>query len=756
MLRWFIPSTRAPRSLTVRTPALAAVAPLVSVHSGIGAVGGEALEEAQADPLPHLLLTPAGRGLRIELVVRPLGEAGPICPPGRGGATLIAELEGRRMQARRDLDLERQRAMTLVAALPTLDGNEIEGAAAWTLEDPEECLDLLSALHEVPEGSAVIEWPKGGRLAVSRPASFAQLRLVIRGERDWFSLSGELRADEGRTIELQQLLALLAASPGRYLPLGEGQFLTLTREFRRRLEELRDLAERRGKKLQFQPIAAPVVEELTAGSGALKTDKQWTGLLERIREAQSLAPEVPSTLQAELRDYQREGYEWLARLAHWGAGACLADDMGLGKTVQALALLLARAAAGPALIVAPTSVALNWAAEAARFAPTLNIRMFTPGTDRAALVEGLGAFDIMVTSYDLMQREEALLTGRRWHTIVLDEAQAIKNMATRRSKAAMKLRGDFRMVTTGTPIENHLGELWNLFRFLNPGLLGSLERFNERFAGPIERQQDRAARGRLRRILQPFILRRTRAQVLEELPPRTEIQLEVEQSTEEAAFYEALRRQALERIAKSDTSVEKQRFQILAEIMRLRRACCNPSLVAPEAGIPSAKLEAFGELLVELRENGHKALVFSQFTDHLAIIRSYLDRNGVGYQYLDGSTPPDQRQRAIAAFQGGQGELFLISLKAGGTGLNLTAADYVIHLDPWWNPAVEDQATGRAHRMGQEHPVTVYRLVARGTIEQKIVELHRHKRDLADSLLEGTDTAGRLTPEELLALLREG
>ena len=736
--------------------AMAALAPLVSVHSEIGAAG-EALEDVAADPTPHLLLMPAGGGLRAEVVVRPLGESGAVAPPGRGGATLIAEVEGRRVQARRDLARERELADRLEATLAPVGDVEDAAQGIWTIGDPERCLELLEALRELPEGSVIIEWPKGGRLSVSAPASFAQLRLTVRSERDWFSLSGQLRADEGLTIEMQRLLELLEATPGRFIPLGEGRFLALTRELRRRLEELRALAEPHGKKLRVHGVAAPALAELAGAAGAFKADAEWQGLLERIREAQALQPEVPSTLRAELRDYQREGYAWLARLAHWGAGACLADDMGLGKTVQALALLLARAAGGPALVVAPTSVGLNWAAETARFAPTLTVRMLGgAGQERRAIVEALGPFDVLVTSYDLMQREGELLAGRRWNTIVLDEAQAIKNMATRRSRAAMKLQGDFRLITTGTPLENNLGEMWNLFRFLNPGLLGSLERFNQRFAGPIERQHDRDARARLKKILQPFMLRRTRAQVLEELPPRTEILLEVEAGDEEASFYEALRRVALERLEGSEGPAEQQRFRILAEIMRLRRACCNPRLVAPDAAVPSAKLEAFGELVEELRESGHKALVFSQFTDHLALVRAFLDERAVAYQYLDGTMSPAERQRAVAAFQEGQGELFLISLKAGGTGLNLTAADYVIHLDPWWNPAVEDQATGRAHRMGQEQPVTVYRLVLRGTIEQKIVDLHRHKRDLADSLLEGADAAGRLSPEDLLALLRQG
>ena len=321
----------------------------------------------------------------------------------------------------------------------------------------------------------------------------------------------------------------------------------------------------------------------------------------------------------------------------------------------------------------------------------------------------------------------------------------------------MELTGAFKMVATGTPIENHLGELWNVFRFINPGLLGSLKQFNVKFAAPIEKGQDKKARGRLRKLIQPFILRRTKNQVLEELPSRTEIVIKVELSPEEASLYEALRRSALENLAGIDTVEGKgeAHLKILAEIMRLRRACCNPRLVLPESRIASSKLAAFAEILEELRENRHKALVFSQFVGHLEIIREYVEKLGVPYQYLDGSTPARERKERVDAFQSGDGELFLISLKAGGVGLNLTAADYVIHMDPWWNPAVEDQASDRAHRIGQKRPVTIYRLVAKGTIEEKIVGLHQLKRGLADSLLEESDVSGKVSAEELLTLLRE-
>jgi SNF2 family DNA or RNA helicase len=340
--------------------------------------------------------------------------------------------------------------------------------------------------------------------------------------------------------------------------------------------------------------------------------------------------------------------------------------------------------------------------------------------------------------------------------VILDEAQAIKNMDTKRSRAAMGLDADFRIVMTGTPMENHLGELWNLFQFINPGLLGSLDAFQHRFAIPVERDNNREARTRLKRLIQPFILRRTKSEVLEELPSRTEVTLHVQLSKEEAALYEKLRREALLELAREDSKGRgPQHLRILAELMRLRRACCHPALVWPEGNLPGSKLALFNETIDNLLENRHRVLVFSQFVDHLSILRRELDRKSISYQYLDGRTPARERKRRVNDFQAGEGEVFLISLRAGGTGLNLTAADYVIHMDPWWNPAVEDQASDRAHRIGQERPVTIYRLVTAGTIEEKIVELHKSKRDLADSLLEGADLSSKLSAQDLLDLLRE-
>jgi SNF2 family DNA or RNA helicase len=532
--------------------------------------------------------------------------------------------------------------------------------------------------------------------------------------------------------------------------LGEGDFLVLSSALRRRLQGLAALIDDGC----FHPLSAPAVNELIDGL-QVDADQSWAALLERLRTIETFEPEIPSTLQAELRDYQVEGFRWLARLPHWGAGACLADDMGLGKTLQALALILARAPEGPTLVIAPTSVCGNWVDEARRFAPTLKPLRFGAG-ERGAMLAAAGPFDLVVCSYGLLQSERERLSQIEWQTIVADEAQAFKNAMTKRSQAIMALKGGFRMITTGTPIENHLGELWNLFRFINPGLLGSLQRFNQRFAGPIEQDKDQAARQRLRQLIKPFILRRLKSDVLAELPPRTEIDLQLELSAGEMALYEALRREAIERLDAegSKSAPGHKRLLLLAEIMRLRRVCCHPRLALPETDLPSAKLEAFAEIVDELLDNRHKALVFSQFVDHLSLIRGHLDRRGIRYQYLDGSTPEPQRRAAVNAFQAGDGELFLISLRAGGSGLNLTAADYVIHMDPWWNPAVEDQASDRAHRIGQERPVTVYRLVAKNTIEERILKLHASKRDLADGLLSGADDGGKLSYDEMLALVQ--
>ncbi|NOQ63953.1 MAG: ATP-dependent helicase, partial [Methyloprofundus sp.] len=724
---------------------------IVQSDIDIGDLGGQ-IERVEADARLHIHLQPVGEGLQIEVFVQPFSDAGPIYKPATGGSTVVAEIDGKQVQTSRDFKLEKKHLKQFLKQCPELYPSRDQ---KWILEEADMALEALLQIQQVDD-FVVMEWPKGQKIKVSREAGLQQAHFSVRKEKDWFAIEGEVKIDNEQVYDMQRLINLLNASSGRFLKLEDGQFVALTAELRQRLDDMAGLGEQKGKQLHFHALAAPALHEAMEGMD-VKAAKQWQDQLKKLASMADLEPELPSTLQGELRDYQLEGFQWMARLAHWGAGACLADDMGLGKTIQALAMILARATQGPTLILAPTSVCMNWLEEAQHFAPTLNVLHFGAG-DRQKIIDEAAEFDVVVCSYGLLQSEAELLTGKQWTTIVADEAQAIKNALTKRSKAAMALQGDFKIITTGTPIENHLGELWNLFNFINPGLLGSLQKFNQRYAQAIENDKDHATQQRLKKLLRPFILRRLKNDVLKELPAKTEITIHVELSQEERTFYEAMRRNAVQAMQQSQeegAQAGQQHLKVLAEIMKLRRACCHPQLVMPDSPIGSAKLQAFEELVDELISNKHKALVFSQFVGHLAILKALLDKKGIHYQYLDGSTSIPKRKKAVNAFQAGEGDVFLISLKAGGSGLNLTAADYVIHMDPWWNPAVEDQASDRAHRMGQKRPVTIYRLVAKDTIEDKIVDLHAHKRDLASSLLSGGEVSGKMSVGDMMALIRE-
>ncbi|MDO9141243.1 MAG: DEAD/DEAH box helicase, partial [Methylobacter sp.] len=516
---------------------------------------------------------------------------------------VLAEIDGRQLQTTRDFKLEKQHLKQVLNECPELYA---EKEAKWLLDDPELALEALLHLQTLGE-FALLEWPKGKKIQISREAGLSQAQFSVRKEKDWFSVEGSLQIDEQEVLDMQRLMQLLSGSSGRFLKLEDGQIIALTRELRQRLDDMAGLGDVQKGSVRFHPLAAQALDDITTGMN-ISAAKPWKDQLRRLSEMADLVPKLPSTLQGELRDYQREGFEWMARLAHLGAGACLADDMGLGKTVQALALILSRAPDGPTLILAPTSVCINWVEECHRFAPTLNVHSFGSG-DRQAMLDEAGPFDLIVCSYGLLQTEGERLAEKRWQTLVADEAQAIKNTLTKRSKAAMALQADFKLITTGTPIENHLGELWNLFNFINPGLLGTLPKFNERYAQAIENQQDREVQQRLKKLLRPFILRRLKNDVLTELPPRTEVTLHVELSTEERAIYEALRRNAMQTMMEATGQPGHQQLKVLAEIMKLRRACCNPRLVMEDSTVASSKLQAFEELVDELLDNKHKALV---------------------------------------------------------------------------------------------------------------------------------------------------
>ena len=705
-------------------------------------------------------LSPQGDGLRLRLLVQPFGDFGPAVSPGQGRSRLLTLHQGLNLSTERRLTEEAEHLAAVIEALPFLQDAQTQDST-WLLADPEQALAVVERLPQLA-AVAGVDWPRGKPVRVVTVASSA-LQASVKSGADWFALDGEVRIDESRVLGLHQLLRLAHASRGsRFVALGDGEYLALTEQLRRQMADLHALAQSEGagrgadgtQGLRLPAAAAAWLAE-TLNDTPLAGDAPWASRLQLLDEAAALQPEVPAGLLADLRGYQVEGFAWMARLAHAGLGACLADDMGLGKTVQTLALLLHRAAVGPALVIAPTSVCSNWVAEAQRFAPGLRISLYGEGSFRAAQLQAAQAGDLMVVSYALAQIDEEAFAQVEWATLVLDEAQALKNAATKRARSVAQLRAGFRLALTGTPVENKLADRWSVMNLLNPGLLGSSGQFGERYTGPIERDRDPVAQARLRRLVSPFLLRRTKGQVLSDLPPRTEIIHRIEPGPEERAFLEASRRAALERVAELPVDGSgSNAFHVLTELTRLRRAACDPRLVAPELGFVGAKSHEFEQLAMELVAGRHKALVFSQFVDFLKLLAARLDAVGLKYQYLDGSTPAAERGKRVAAFQRGEGDLFLISLKAGGFGLNLTAADYVLIVDPWWNPAAEDQALGRAHRIGQLRPVTVYRLVTAGSVEERIIELHRDKRALADGILEGQDSAAPLGAQALTELLR--
>lgn len=702
-------------------------------------------------PVVRLRLLP-DVSLELELRVRP-GEGAPLYPPGVGPRDVMLARHGERGYVRRRLMDEEAQARAAISVLP-LSGAEEGPPFCFRLGDTESALRLVSALQQPPEGLEV-EWVDA-RPVITSDAGPEGLRIQVERKKDWFGVSGELKVESGR-IELAVLLDA-ARRQKRFVRLDEHRWVELGDSLRKRLLAVADHSFVGKNRVELSPGAVPAINALLDAGAEVDTAPAWRLLTERLAASLSLKPKPPSLAGTTLRDYQVEGHAWLSRVAAWGAGACLADDMGLGKTVQALAMLLDRSRLGPALVLAPTSVAFNWVQELQRFAPGLRPVLYAEAEDRTKCLAKLKKNDVLIVSYGLLVRDATALAAVRFATLVVDEAQALKNPSTRRARAARQLTADFRIALSGTPLENHLGELWSLFSVVFPGLLGSWEQYRERFAGPIERGKDPEASQSLSRVIQPFLLRRTKNEVARELPSRTEIQLTVALSEEEWTMYEDARLAAVAEVSSQGKGLrdEHQRFQVLAALTRLRLLSSHPRLYDGASAVASSKMRRLLELLEELRSEGHRVLVFSQFTSHLALVREELERASFTYQYLDGETPAAMRARRIQAFQDGQGEVFLISLKAGGTGINLTAADYVIHLEPWWNPAVEDQATDRAHRIGQTRPVTVYRLISRGTIEEQILSLHADKRALVAGVLEGTNVAARLTTKDLLALLEGG
>ena len=598
--------------------------------------------------------------------------------------------------------------------------------------------------------------------------------LAVSSGIDWFELHGSIDFGGGLEAKLPALLSALRRGESM-IPLGDGSFGMLPEDWLQKYGLLASLGETSGDHLRFKRTQTGILDALLAARPEITSDEAFARIRDEWQNFTGIKPiAAPPGFVGKLRHYQREGLGWFDFLQRFGFGGCLADDMGLGKTVQVLALLesrrngtnkskssktrvaqvSSRAKTTPSLVVVPRSLVFNWQQEAARFAPALRVLTHT-GAERSKDCKHFENYDLIITTYGTLRRDAGHLKETEFHLVVLDEAQAIKNARTESAKAVRLLRAKHRLALSGTPIENHLGELWSLFEFLNPGMLGAASVFQLSTSGT--RAPDDETRTLLARALRPFLLRRTKQQVAKELPEKLEQTIYCEMEGAQRSHYNELRNYY--RVSLLDTvkrvGINRAKIQILEALLRLRQTACHPALITGEidGNEPNAKLDVLMPRLSEVIEEEHKVLVFSQFTSFLAIIRLRLEREGVDYEYLDGKTR--NRGVAVQRFQSDpRCKLFLISLKAGGQGLNLTAAEYVFLLDPWWNPAVEAQAIDRAHRIGQTRRVFAYRLIARDTVEEKVLALQATKRDLADAIINADNNViSNITAEDLKLLL---
>jgi len=597
---------------------------------------------------------------------------------------------------------------------------------------------------------------------------------------NWFDLDLNFIID-GQTISLIPILASFVERVGPDLPrylndpeasatvwLDEETLIEFPiHHIRPVLEVLIEMHEHEDGKLRFSDLQATVISDIAEGIEAIgEIDLDWEvsgrlgELLQRIKNFKGIEDiAIPETLTADLRDYQRDGLNWLQFLREFGFGGILADDMGLGKTVQALATVLVEKNSGratkPTLVVAPTSLMGNWRREAEKFAPDLKV-VVLHGAERGEHFDSLMQYDLLLTTYALLSRDEEIHSRNEYHYLILDEAQAIKNPATKQAKAVCSVKATHKLCLTGTPVENHLGEVWSQFRFLMPGFFGDQKQFNRTFRNPIEKTSDSLASKALTNRLKPFVMRRSKDAVASELPSKTEIIHRVSLHPEQAVLYEGIRAAMEARVRRAlvESGLAQSHITVLDALLRLRQTCLDPRLVKMQQAqniMASAKLDALMDMLPTFVEEGRRVLLFSQFTEMLSLIEDKIVEAGISYTKLTGKTK--KRDEVVDEFQSGSVSVFLISLKAGGTGLNLTQADTVILYDPWWNPAVENQAIDRAHRIGQDKPVFVYRMITEQTVEEKIVEMQERKRQLANIVVENQEQGlGKLEADDILDL----
>jgi superfamily II DNA or RNA helicase len=700
-------------------------------------------ERVRFSPQPHLIVRKSEFArYKIELEAKLLFDYGGVEIDHVDTRDGLYDRE-RNRYIERDFESE-ENALTLLNTLSIKRGSQYPETLRLTPRNlPRAVTSLLAKGWRVEAEGKLYRNPGSSSLSVSSGI-------------DWFELHGSLNFGEDLEVKLPQLLAALRRGQ-KVIALGDGSFGVLPEEWLQRYDFLASFGVTEEDHLRFQRTQTGVLDALLAVRPEITCDETFAHIRKEWQNFDGIKPvAAPHGFVGQLRDYQREGLGWFKFLRRFKFGGCLADDMGLGKTVQVLALLESRrnGDSRPSLVVVPRSLIFNWQQEAARFTPKLRVLSHT-GSERIKGTAHFENYDLILTTYGTLRRDVIHFDEVEFDFVILDESQAIKNAGTETAKAARLLKSQQRLALSGTPIENHLGELWSLFEFLNPGMLGSASVFQ--FSTNGTQKPDEESRAMLSRALRPFILRRTKQQVAKELPEKLEQTIYCEMDEQQRRQYEELRdyyrHSLLERV--SHQGINKSKIQILEALLRLRQMACHPALVAGsvDAVTPNAKLDVLLPRLSEVTEEGHKGIVFSQFTSFLSIIRKRLDHQGVAYEYLDGKTR--NRGVAVERFQSDPNcKLFLISLRAGGQGLNLTAAEYVFLLDPWWNPAVEAQAIDRAHRIGQTNRVFAYRLITRDTVEEKVLELQATKRQLADAIINADNSLMRnITGEDLRLLL---
>ena len=692
---------------------------------------------------------------RMTMLAMPLPEGISRLIPAVGEEYVYDEDEtGRTHCVHRDMAKEEENYQGLVDYAEQFE-LEFSSYNVCTLGDERVLLNFLAFCHRNQE-KYVVEWPNGQTLKFKGVLTEKNIDVEIKSDMDWFAVEGKAKIGVD-VLGLDELLkACCRESYDGFVRIGENEFIQMTETLRRHIAELDAVLTAGERKRRSVPkflvgALANTLEQMNQ-----KVDSGYREFREKMKSAYEKDVSIPEGLQATLRPYQEEGFKWMSRLAEWGAGACLADDMGLGKTLQALTFILSRADKGASLVVAPKSVIPNWVNEVRKFAPQLRAVVLNDATNRQLAVEEAGDYTVVLCTYGVLTTEAELLSSKQWNVACLDEAHQIKNRNTQVSQAAMNLKADSRVILTGTPLQNHVGELWNLMQFINPGILGRWNVFRDTYVNsPLNEEH----RDMLKEMTQPFILRRTKQEVLQDLPEKIEGTHYVTMNEKEFVVYETMRERVALKFKKGKSKAERRManqidLAYFEELMKLRLASCDMHLVYDKWKYPSTKIEALMEILETLMDvPDNNIIVFSQFTSFLNRIKPELEKHGWDYHYLDGQTPMKKRQTMVEEFQNGQKRLFLSSLKAGGLGINLTQANYVILLDPWWNPAIENQATDRAHRIGQKRCVSVIRLISQQTIEEKILRLHEKKQAISDDMLDGTAESYKLSYDDILEMV---